>query len=310
MRYATVLVALVAGPAMAGSAPFTVGDRGFGSLQDAVNAIGDGEGVIQIAPGVYRQCAVQEHGRITYRAIQPGTVTFEKRACENKAGLVLRGRAARVEGLIFRDYAVEDHNGAGIRAEQGDLLVTNSMFLDSEQGIIGGARQPDGPRRVSQRITIQDSTFSGLGRCRPDNCSHSIYLWTGTATITRSRFENGRGGHYIKLRTPMVSITDNSFDDTGGTSTSRMIDLPEGATGVIAGNTFVQGAHKDNAWEMIAIRAEFKTYLSAGLRIEDNIASLAPGQRIKPSFVVDWSKEQLVLGANRLADGITPLASK
>jgi len=310
MRYATILLTLVTGPAVAGSAPFTVGSRGYGSLQDAVNAIGDGEGVIQIAPGVYRQCAVQEHGRITYRATQPGTAIFEKQACEDKAGLVLRSRASHVDGLIFRGYAVDDNNGAGIRAEQGDLLVTNSMFLDSEQGIIGGARQPKGPRRVNQRITIQDSTFSGLGRCRPDNCSHSIYLWTGTATITRSRFESGRGGHYIKLRTPMVSITDNSFDDTGGTSTSRMIDLPEGATGVIAGNTFVQGAHKDNAWEMIAVRAEFKTYPSAGLRIENNIGSLAPGQRIKPSFVVDWSKEQLAVGENRLADGITLFASR
>lgn len=294
----------------AAPAPFAVGDRGYRSLQEAVNAIGDGEGTITFAPGLYRQCAVQERGRITFRAAQPGTAILEGKACEDKAGLVLRGRGSRVEGLIFRGYAVADKDGAGIRIEQGDLLVTNSMFLDSELGIMGGARQPGGPRRVNQRVTIDRTTFSGLGRCRPDNCSHSVYLWTGLATITNSRFEKGRGGHYVKLRTPVVAITGNSFDDSGGTMTSRMIDLPEGATGIIANNSFVQGARKDNASEMIAVRAEFMTYPSAGLIIRDNAARLAPGQRTQPAFLVDWSHERLAIGANRLGPGIRPFASR
>ena len=37
--------------------------RSFASLQDAVNAIGNGQGSISIAPGTYRQCAVQEGGK-------------------------------------------------------------------------------------------------------------------------------------------------------------------------------------------------------------------------------------------------------
>jgi hypothetical protein len=311
MRNVILLLALVATPlAAAASAPFTVGGHGFRSLQAAVDAIGDGEGTITVAPGVYRQCAIQTAGRVTFHAAEPGTAILERTTCEDKAGLVLRGRGSRVDGLVFRGYAVPDKNGAGIRTEQGDLLVTNSMFLDSEMGITGGARLPHGPR-VSQRVTIDRSTFTGLGRCRPDqNCSHSVYLWTGTVTITNSRFEKGRGGHYVKLRAPVVAITDNSFDDSGGTDTSRMIDLPEGSTGMVARNSFTQGAHKDNASELIAVRAEFLTYPSAGLRIEGNTATLAPGQATRPTFVVDWSHERLMLGANRLEGGIRPFASK
>ena len=40
----------------------------------------------------------------------------------------------------------------------GDLTVTNSMFLDSQEGILGG--EPTG-----QKIVIDRSTFAGLGQC-------------------------------------------------------------------------------------------------------------------------------------------------
>ena len=57
------LAALMAQPA---SAPFTVVEtnRGYSSLQAAVDAIGSGEGSIAIAPGTYRQCVVQQAGRV------------------------------------------------------------------------------------------------------------------------------------------------------------------------------------------------------------------------------------------------------
>ncbi len=285
----------------ASPAPYTVDGRGFDRLQEAVNAIGGGEGTIVVAPGVHRDCAVQEAGRITYRAAVAGRAIFERVACEQKAGLVLRGRGSRVEGLVFRGYAVPDGNGAGIRTETGDLHVSNSTFLDSEQGILGGDRNV-------QRITIDRSTFADLGRCRPDeNCSHSLYLTSGTVTITRSRFERGRGGHYVKLRAPRASVTDNSFDDTGGTRTNYMIDLPEGATGLIARNVFVQGPQKENPTAMIVVRAEQSTYPSDGLRIEDNEARIAPGQPRPTTFVVDFSRDRLALGVNRLGARVKAL---
>ena len=298
MTRAILALALLAAPAFAEPArPFTIAEtgQGFADLQEAVSSVQMGTATILIAPGVYRQCAVQQGGHITFKAVQSGTAIFEKETCEDKAALVLRGQGSAVDGLVFRGYRVSDGNGAGIRAEMGDLTVTNSMFLDSQEGILGG--EPTG-----QRITIDRSTFSGLGQCdEAVNCSHSIYLGNkGSVTVTRSRFERGTGGHYVKLRVPNVTITDNSFDDTAGRKTNYMIDLPDGARGLIARNTFVQGKGKENASGLIVVAAENRTFPSTGLRVEDNDARMAPGATGNPAFVADFSHDRLAVGANRL----------
>ena len=293
---------VAAGPLLAQpSAPFTVAERGesFESLQEAVDSIGNRSGTIRIASGRYDDCAVQEAGRIAYVAATPGSVVFDGGVCEDKATLVLRGRSARVEGLVFTHTAVEDGNGAGIRIEEGDLSVSQTLFLDAQSGILS-ASDP------SSSITVDRSTFSGLGRRDPDgDHAHSIYVNRyGSLTVTNSRFERGTGGHYLKSRAPRIRVTDSSFDDSRGRSTNYMIDLPEGAVGRIAGNIFVQGIGKENYGTMIAVGAEDGENPSAGLTIEDNIVSLAPGFRWRTAFVGDWRGEPLVIRNNRLGPGI------
>ena len=103
---------------------------------------------------------------------------------------------------------------------------------------------------------------------------------------------------------PNVTITDNSFDDTAGRKTNYMIDLPDGARGLIARNTFVQGKGKENSSGLIVVAAENRTFPSAGLRIENNDARLAPGAPGNPAFVADLSHQRLAVGANRLGPGI------
>ena len=306
MKRSLLALALFAAPAFAqSSAPFTVNGQGFATLQEAVSSIRLGTATILIAPGTYRQCAVQAGGHITFKAVKPGTAIFEKVACEDKAALVLRGQGSVVDGLVFRGYRVSDGNGAGIRTEMGDLTVTNAMFLDSQEGILGG--EPTG-----QKILIDHSTFAGLGQCdESPGCSHAIYLANkGSVTITNSRFERGTGGHYVKLRVPNVSITDNSFDDTAGRKTNYMIDLPEGATGLIARNTFVQGRNKENHTGLIVVAAEAQTYRSTGLRVESNDARLSPGDSSNPAFLADYSHDKLALGANRLGTGLRPFETR
>ncbi|URW76097.1 right-handed parallel beta-helix repeat-containing protein [Sphingomonas donggukensis] len=287
--------------AQQGHAPFTVQEtgEGFQRLDDAVGSIRMGTGTILIAPGTYHECTVQTGGHITFRAATPGSVVFEGSPCEGKAIFVLRGLGSTVDGIIFRGVRVPDGNGAGIRTEMGNLTVTNSMFLDSQEGILGG--EP-----AAQKIVIDKSTFAGLGQCdETTDCSHGIYLANqGSVTVTRSRFERGTGGHYVKVRSPSVTITDNSFDDTRGRKTNYMIDLPEGATGLIARNMFVQGRNKENWTGFIVVAAENRTYRSTGLRIEDNDASLAPGETRSPAFVADYSHDRLAVGANRLGRGV------
>ena len=295
------LALAVPAAAQQGRAPFTIQEtgQGFPTIDDAVQSVRMGTATILIAPGIYRQCTVQAGGVITFKAIQPGTAIFEGTTCEGKAAFVLRGQGSTVEGLVFRGMRVADGNGAGIRTEIGDLVVRDSTFLDSQEGILGG-------HPSAQKITIDRSTFAGLGQCdESPSCSHSIYLSNqGSVTITNSRFERGTGGHYVKLRVPRVTIADNSFDDTKGRKTNYMIDLPEGSTGLITRNTFVQGAHKENHSGLIVVSAEAKTYRATGLRVDGNDATLAPNAPTNPAFVANMSGDQLAVGANRLGPGI------
>ncbi len=229
--------------AQAGPAPFTVVEtgRGFARLQDAVDAIGNGKGSIAIAPGVVRQCAVQTGGEVSYLALEPGKTVFDGVTCEGKAALVLRGRSAEVSGLVFQNMAVPDYNGAGIRLESGNLTVAQSWFRDSQQGILTGANP-------QSRLVVDRSTFSRLGNCEDSSgCAHSIYAGEiAQVRVTRSRFEEGSGGHYLKSRAARVEVASSSFDDARGHGTNYMIDLPDGATGQISNNWFVQGKDKEN----------------------------------------------------------------
>lgn len=298
---ATVAALPLAAPRAQDGAAFTVAEtgRGYARLQDAVDAIGGRSATIVIAPGRYRQCAVQQAGRISFVAEQPGTAIFDRAACEGKAALVLRGRSAEVRGVTFRNISVDDGNGAGIRLEQGDLTVSQSWFADSQQGILTA----DDP---NSSIVIDKTTFSGLGTCEHSaGCAHSIYIGDyGLLRVTNSRFERGTGGHYLKARAGKVEILSNSFDDSNGRATNYMIDLPAGATGRIEGNWFVQGRDKENYSVFIAVGAEELWHESDGLAISGNVARFVPGLRRSSAFIGDWTGHRLVIGENELAPGI------
>jgi len=309
LSFIVLAAASLAGMAQAASqdAPFTIVESGksYWRLDDAVNAVGDRDATIRIAPGVYRDCAIQQSGRIAFVAAQMGTVVFDGTVCEGKAALVLRGRGAAVDGIVFRNMRVPDGNGAGIRLERGPLEVKNAMFRDSEEGILT-ADDPNGS------ITVDHSTFSGLGRCdRGLSCAHGIYVGHyGSVTVTNSRFERGTGGHYFKSRAARNDVRNSSFDDSKGLTTNYMIDLCAGSIGTISGNILVQGPNKENHSAFITVAAEARENPSRGLSISGNTASLAPGVTWPTVFVADWSHEPLALGANTLAKGITPFQTR
>lgn len=304
-----VALALVAAPLAASVAqspqpPYAIAETGeaYGSLQAAVDAIGHGAGTITIVPGLYADCAVQEAGAVNFVAAEPGRVIFDGKICEGKAALVLRGRSATVSGIVFQNMASKySGNGSGIRMERGELTVSQSWFRDSQQGILSADD-------AAGRIIVDKSTFTRLGTCAYSaGCAHSIYVGHfAYLRVTRSRFEKGAGGHYLKSRSARVEILSNSFDDSQGRYSNYMIDLPAGSTGQIMGNWFVQGPHHENHSAMIAIAAEAQENSADGLQIAGNEARLAPGVDWSTAFVADWSGDAISLGENRLGKGIQP----
>lgn len=293
--------ALPAALAVAETPNYTVVEtgRGYGNLQAAVDAIGNGVGTIRFATGRLADCAIQQGGDITFQAEVPGQSILDGVACEGKAALVLRGRSARIEGLVFANIRVPDANGAGIQLEKGDLSVVQSWFRDSQQGILTANGEPG-------TVMVDKSTFTRLGTCEgAGGCAHSIYvgLW-GALTVTRSRFEAGRGGHYVKSRAARLAVLNCSFDDSAGRATNYMIDVTTGASGKIAGNWFVQGRDKENYSAFITVAPEGKEHSSNGFVIEGNDARFAPGVDRESVFVADWSGDRLAIGANILAPGL------
>ncbi len=273
--------------------------RSFARLQEAVNAIGNGMGTIRFGSFRFGDCAVQTGGDILYTAAVSGQSVLDGVTCEGKAALVLRGRSARVEGLVFANMRVSDKNGAGIRLERGNLAISQSWFRDSEQGILA-ANDPAGT------ISIDKSTFSRLGTCEGSGCAHSIYIGEyGALTVTRSRFEAGRGGHYVKSRAARTAVLNSSFDDSGGHETNYMIDLSIGGSGHIGGNWFVQGRDKENYSAFIIIGAEGHKYSANGMIIDGNDARFAPGVSRESAFIADFTGDQLAISQNTLAAGLT-----
>ena len=273
--------------------------RGFDRLADAVASIGDSDGTIQIAPGRYGDCAVQSAGRVTFIAREPGTVTFDGGVCEGKATLVLRGRGTIVRGLRFTHATVPEGNGAGIRLERSDLSVSNTEFIDAQSGILT-ANDP------SSSITIDHSTFAGLGKDPRGHGAHSLYVGKyRELKITYSRFERGTGGHYVKSRAPVVELSDSSFDDTNGQHTNYMIDLPNGAAGRIMRNTFLNGLGKDNHKFLISVAAEGSLNSSSGLLVDHNHVMLVPGYPWTTTFVGNWSADTLTIRENQLPRNMT-----
>ncbi len=313
LKHLTPIAALfaIAAPALAAAQgeaqPFHIAQtgQGFWRLDDAVKAVADREATILMAPGTYRDCATQHAGRITFKAVSPGRTVLDGTTCDGKAALVLNGRGAVVDGVVFQNMRVPDGNGAGIRLERGSLDILNSMFRNSEEGILTG----DDP---AASIRIDRSTFSGLGRCdRGLSCAHSIYVGNyGSLTVTRSRFERGAGGHYLKSRAARNTVTANSFDDSKGRQTNYMVDLCAGSVGSVTGNVFVQGKDKENHSAMVTVAAEQRLHRSAGLVVANNTASQAPGADWPTVFVADWSHEPLRLGPNKLSGRIKPFETR
>src|SRR3546814_15718524 len=76
-----------------------------------------------------------------------------------------------------------------LRLERGNLEVANSLFRNSEQGILTADD-------TASETCIDRSTFQHMGRCdRGLSCAHSISVGAyGKLTVTRYRFELGNGG--------------------------------------------------------------------------------------------------------------------
>lgn len=233
----TAILALVLFSVPVSAAKLHVGpDKTFKTLGAAVKA-SQANDTILIDSGTYENDFSVIRRPITIKSVGG-------KARLNASGLIPNGKAILVananlaiEGLIFSNARVADRNGAGIRHQKGALAVQNCFFEGNENGILTSS-DPNGS------VVIQNSRFIGNGH--GGGYSHGIYIGKiGSLTVRNSFFAGTKVGHHIKSRAQTTTISETTLDD-GDAASSYAIDLPNGGTNVVRGNTFIQRMNPEN----------------------------------------------------------------
>lgn len=231
----------VAAPAAAAARVIRVGPtREVRTLAEAARRAGNGS-IVEIDPGDYRaDAAVWSQTDLTIRGRGPQVRLIAAGAhAEGKAIWVVRGDRITIEGIHFIGARVGDRNGAGIRHEQGQLLVRRCVFFDNQMGILTGN---DG----QAELTVEDSEFGHHHNAA--GISHAIYV----GSIARFRLSGSwvhhvNRGHLVKSRARHNRIEYNRLSDESGGRASYELELPDGGEAEVVGNLVQQGAGTSNS---------------------------------------------------------------
>lgn len=263
---------------------------------EAANVVQDGY-TVRIEAGEYVDCASWRANGLTIIAVG-GDVHVRDRACESKGIWVVSGDDIVIDGITFSGARVPDENGAGIRAQGRNLTVRNARFYDNQMGILANPV-------ADSTIVIEGSVFERNGRCGGTG-GHGIYaLAIARLQVLGSTFRAHCIGHHIKSRARVTEVSDSVIEDGPDGTASYLIDLPNGGTAAITGNTLQKGPLTDNRGTAIFIGAEGDLQPSDGLLIADNVfRNDGPTQTV---FVHNATPTAAVVRRNRLQGSVVPL---
>jgi hypothetical protein len=273
----TVIASFLSGPATAATLLVGAG-MPYKVPSTAAKAAHDGDH-IQIAAGSYSDCAVWTANNLTIEGAGPDATVITGRPCMGKALFITTGRAITVRGLALTGAHVADFNGAGIRAEGGDLTVEHVRFADDEDGILSDALP-------GVKIIVRDSEFIGDGTCEGGGgCAHGIYAGhIGLLRIEHSRFLRTRAGHHIKSRALRTEVIGCDLADGPDGTSSFAVDVPNGGSVLVRDNRIEKGPRSEN-------------HLAAIMVGEEGVSQPTPDVSISHNtFRVDGGYESYLLG--------------
>lgn len=297
MRALFLLLAMLPVSAAAETLRVGPGQR-FARPSEAAAAARPGDTVL-IAPGRYRDCATWRTPDLRIMA-DGGTVEISGPVCGRKALFVVAAPRIEIVGLVFRGAAAPAGNGAGIRAEGGDLTIRDSRFEENENGLLAAAMP-------AATITIEDSFFLRNGAHREGmDCAHGIYAGPLAAlVIRRTRIEATRVCHHVKSRAARTEITDSLILDGPESRVSYLVDIPDGGALLLAGSRLRKGPRSGNAGTAIAIGFEGARQATPSLVVRGNLfENLMPRGTV---FVANRSATEAALSGNALRGRVTPL---
>jgi hypothetical protein len=220
---------------------------------------------VTIAAGTYTDCAVWTANDLTIEGASSDATVITGTPCAGKALFIAQGNHITIRRLALTGARVPDFNGAGIRAEGGDLTVEHVRFANDEDGILAGAL----PGRT---IIVRDSEFIGDGTCEGSGgCAHGVYVGNvALLRVERSRFLQTRQGHHIKSRAQRTEVIGCTLQDGPDGTSSFAVDVSNGGAVVLRGNTIEKGPKSENHTAALMIGAEGVTQPTPEIIVEDN----------------------------------------
>ena len=261
MRLVLMVLAVLL-PASAGARVLEVGPGKPYAKPSAAAAAAAAGDTIRIANGEYYDCMTLRTPGVTVEGSGPETVMTDT-VCGGKALIVASADNITVRNLTLARARVPDGNGAGIRAEGGNLLVEHVNFVNNQDGILT-APNPNAT------IIVRDSLFDRNGACE-QACSHGIYAGQiALLHVERTRFTGTKQGHHIKSRAARTEVVDCDIQDGPAGTASYLIELPNGGSLLARGNTMEKGPNAENHTAAISIGAEGINQPTRDVVIENN----------------------------------------
>ena len=263
MAALAVLLAAGLAPQPAAAATLEVGaGKKYPAPSAAAAVAADGDHIV-IAAGEYFDCAIWRANNLVIEGAGPGKTVITDKACGGKALFVLDGDKTTIRNLTLTRARVPDGNGAGIRAEGGDLTVEHVSFVNNQNGILSAANP-------NMTVVIRDSEFLRNGSCDAA-CAHGLYIGQAKLLrVERTTFFETKQGHHIKSRAARTEVIGCNIADGAKGTASYSIDIPNGGAVVVRDSKIEKGPNSENHSAAIMIGEEGVTQRTAEITVENN----------------------------------------
>jgi hypothetical protein len=252
-------------PAPAHAATLEVGAGKKYPQPSAAAAVARNGDRIVIAAGEYFDCATWKASDLVIEGAAAETTVITDKVCGGKALFITQGNNITIRNLTLTRARVPDFNGAGIRAEGGNLTVEHVRFINDQDGILA-ASTPNG------KITVSDSEFLHDGTCEGGGgCAHGIYVNDlALLRIERSKFFDTHQGHHIKSRAQRTEVIGCDIADGADGTSSYAVDVPNGGGVLLRDNHIQKGPKSENHTAALVVGAEGVTQRTPEIVVERN----------------------------------------
>ncbi|HET6182453.1 MAG TPA: hypothetical protein VFA03_02540 [Acetobacteraceae bacterium] len=219
----------------------------FATIEGAVAASHDGD-VVLVSAGVYKNDFVTINDSITLESVGGAATIVATEPPPNLKGLILVGDGSHspdvtINGFVLKGAAIpakDGGNGAGIRYQSGNLTLSDDVSEHNQDGILATPIVSD-----TGTIIVNDSTFASDGSGA--GYTHNLYIGHVAQFVFQDSVSTGAiVGHDIKSRAFDTEILNSTISDGPTGTASYEIEICNGGTALIQGNTIVQGPKSEN----------------------------------------------------------------